>query len=53
MTIEHILFKDLSHIQAICEHPNDNIVKVPTGTEYSGFFRGVSSSCEVDKAQGP
>lgn len=51
MTIEHILFKDLSHIQAICEHTNANITMIPAGTEYSGFFRGVSSSCEVDKVK--
>lgn len=49
--IEHILFKDLSHIQAICEHINPNITMIPAGTEYSGFFRGVYPSCQVDKVK--
>lgn len=51
MTIEHILFKDLSHIQAICEHTNANITMIPVGTEYSGLFRSISPSCEVDKVK--
>ena len=51
MVIEHILFKDLSHIQAICEHTNANITMIPAGTEYSGLFRGVFPSCEVDKVK--
>ena len=49
--IEHILFKDLSHIQAICEHPNANITMIPAGDEYSGLFRSVCPSCEVDKVK--
>lgn len=49
--IEHILFKDLSHIQAICERTNANITMIPVGTEYSGWFRSVSPSCEVDKVE--
>lgn len=49
--IEHILFKDLSHIEAICEHNNNNIIKIPAGAEYSGLFRSVSPSCEVDKVK--
>ena len=48
---EHILFKDLSHIRAICEHINSNITMIPAGDEYSGFFRSVSPSCEVDKVK--
>ena len=50
-TIEHILFKDLSHLQAICEHPNANITMIPAGEEYSGFNRIVYPSCEVDKVK--
>lgn len=50
-TIEHILFKDLSHIQAICEHINVNIKMIPAGDEYSGFSRVVYPSCEVDKVK--
>ena len=49
--IEHILFKDLSHIQAICEHINPNIKMIPAGEPYSGLFRGVYPSCEVDKVK--
>ena len=49
--IEHILFKDLSHIQAICEHINKNIRMIPAGDEYSGFYRCVYPSCEVDKVK--
>ena len=49
--IEHILFKDLSHIRAICEHINENIKMIPAGDEYSGLFRSVSPSCEVDKVK--
>lgn len=49
--IEHILFKDLSHIQAICEHINPDITMIPAGTEYYGLFRGVYPSCEVDKVK--
>ena len=49
--IEHILFKDLSHIKAICEHLNSNITMVPAGETYNGFFVRVSSNCEVDKVK--
>lgn len=49
--MEHILFKNLSHIQAICEHINPNIKMIPAGTEYSGLFRSISPSCEVDKVK--
>lgn len=49
--IEHILFKDLSHIRAICEHINENIKMIPAGEEYSGFFRRIYPSCEVDKVK--
>lgn len=49
--IEHILFKDLSHIQAICEHINENIKMIPAGDEYCGFNRIVYPSCEVDKVK--
>ena len=49
--IEHILFKDLSHIRAICEHINSNITMIPAGTAYSGFFRCVHPSCVVDKVK--
>lgn len=50
-TIEHILFKDVSHIQAICEHINVNIKMIPAGEEYFGFNRIVYPSCEVDKVK--
>ena len=49
--IEHILFKDLSHIQAICEHVNESIKMIPAGEEYSGFLRGVYPSCAADKVK--
>lgn len=49
--IEHILFKDLSHIQAICESTNANITRIPADTKYFGWFRSVSPSCEVDKVK--
>lgn len=49
--IEHILFKDLSHIQAICESTNANITRIPAGTKYFGWFRSVSPSCKVDKVK--
>lgn len=49
--IEHILFKDLSHIQAICEQVNEGIKMIPAGNEYSGFLRCVYPSCEVDKVK--
>lgn len=50
-SIEHLIFKDLSHIWAICEHTNTSITMIPTGTEYSGLFRSVSQSCKVDKVK--
>ena len=48
---EHILFKDLSHIRAICEHINSDITMIAAGDEYSGFFRSVSPSCKVDQVK--
>lgn len=49
--IEHILFKDLSHIQAICECINPYIKMIPAGTEYFGFFRRVYPGCQIDKVK--
>ena len=46
--IEHILFKDLSHIRAICEHINENIKMIPEGEEYSGLFLNIYPTCEID-----
>lgn len=45
---EHILFKDLSHIRAICEHINESIKMIPEGEEYSGLFLHTYPSCEID-----
>ena len=45
---EHILFKDLSHIRAICEHINKNIKVIPEGEEYSGLLLHIYPSCEID-----
>lgn len=38
---EHILFNNLSHIQAICEHISEKIKMMPKGEEYSGLFRRI------------
>lgn len=48
---EHILFKNLSHIQAICEHISEKIKMMPKGEEYSGLFRRIYPSCEVDRVK--